>query len=589
MFFQKADDSNVHMLELKLLLIHYLCEEKNMKKIKRLGIISIIICGIIFSSVPAFAATIDTEVINEKESIHLDEAEPVETTVVPTVPSEEEPNQNQDHVDYVTIYSADEDDDITQLNPNLVVNPDFEIQKIETSAPIENEEILPDETLSEEELQEIGNEMLQNASINKIEKESDFSLNDETMSSRTTLASLPDIYLYDYSITAPYEKYPFPSHKDTQIHFIIENIGSATATLIYLDFYVNDIKITADRSLLLDPLEPNYYYEWDMPFKWSAGTNTVRFVVNEQRAMGETNYNNNSVSLTYKWKDYRDPSAIFIRTTDNSTTFKVNETKEFIFQIDNPGKADIDDLDVHVSVTNRDGKEEYILNDVVSIPGQHHMDYTFTTSANYHGNNSKMTLKVDKDKKITDDYNKNNNSTYKIFKILYDEEKAPFRWRDASKITVGICPSAGLIEGFWDVNTKWIKDALERWNGVSSKVRVEAYVVDTEEPDTDVTLTAKINNDDLNLLGVTRIYSSLYYLNSGKVEIEINVVGDYDEYSEDLGAHAATITHEMGHALGFDHTECSDYSIMAEAIHHPGYSKTITDHDAQNLRRLYGN
>lgn len=560
-----------------------------MKKIKRFGIISIIICGIIFSSVPAFAATIDTEVINEKESIHLDETEPVEPTIVPTVPPEEESNQNQDHVDYVTIYSADEDDDITQLNPNLVVNPDFEIQKIETSAPVENEEILPDETLSEEELQEIGNEMLQNATINKIEKESDFSLNDETMSSRTALAGLPDIYLYDYSITAPYEKYPFPSHKDTQIHFIIENIGSATATLIYFDMYVNDIKITADRSFLLDPLEPNYYYEWDMPFKWSAGTNTVRFVVNEQRAMGETNYNNNSVSLTYKWKDYRDPSAIFIRTTDNSTTFKVNETKEFIFQVDNPGKADIDDLDVDVSVKNRDGTESYILSDTVSLPGQHHMDYTFTTSATYHMDNLKVTLKVDKDKKITDDYNKNNNSTYKTFKVLYDEEKAQHRWRDASNLTVGICPSAGLIEGAWDVTTKWIENALERWNGISSKVKINAYKVDTEDPDTDIKITAEYDNNNGNILGATGPDSNWYYWSSGNVRIRINVVGWYEEPNNTLADRAMTITHEMGHALGLGHTECYDYSIMVEKPSHPAYSRTITDHDAQNLRRLYGN
>ena len=142
---------------------------------------------------------------------------------------------NED-INYNTIYSIDNQGNIIQKDPNLIIknNDNIKIESIKIATIPEEESPLlknneseqstassdtdnNNNEMSEEEAQQYGQALLESATITKVPIQS---IKDSTSSlTKSSMLGLPDIYLHDYTISAPYEKYPFPTHKDTQIYY----------------------------------------------------------------------------------------------------------------------------------------------------------------------------------------------------------------------------------------------------------------------------------------------------------------------------------------------------------------------------------
>lgn len=508
---------------------------------------------------------------------------------------------NED-INYNTIYSIDNQGNIIQKDPNLIIknNGNIKIESIKIATIPEEESPLlknneseqstassdtdnNNNEMSEEEAQQYGQALLESATITKVPIQS---IKDSTSSlTKSSMLGLPDIYLHDYTISAPYEKYPFPTHKDTQIYFIIENAGTATATLPYLDMYVNGIKITASGSFLLPELEAGYCYEFEMPFRWSEGKNTVKFAVNESRVMGETDYNNNTVSITYQWKDYADfyMDSFDIETGERS--FHALETKEFTSEIKNDGKAGADNI--NISVKDKNGNENFVYS--TSLQPNYNLAIVVDLTIGMKTTNAYFDLIVDYD----DDYNsKNNTKRSSTYQIEYALEPNGLKWKysQIADLTVGICPSAQeflLEQGLKDSE---IVACFQEWNHISDKnhlVNITAMLSSSESPNTDIYITAN-SLTQLNESARTHLSNGGDYFTSGEVHTILNT-NAYSWSTYTSTQKKATLIHEMGHALGLDHSYCLDKSIMTEYADNPCHSTSITSHDEYNFKYLYGN
>lgn len=559
-----------------------------MKKWKCITIIPILIFTLAISSFPAYAASIDYS----------------QTQQIPLLSAED--FQKSRSSECTTIFSTDDDRNILQFNPNLSMNQNdiYKINSIKAIAvpndelgnredDITDEELssislpITDEKMSVEEAQEFGQSLLNLASFTKRRIESDnTSLKDSTSTSiRASTAGLPDIYLHDYTITAPYEKYPFPTHKDTQIYFKIENIGTATATLIYLDFYVNDIKINVDRSYLLPELEAGYYYEWEMPFKWTAGTNTVKFTVNQTRVMGELDYSNNTVSLTYKWKDYTDLYMDTFDTVDGLKNFHAMETKEFVSDIKNAGKSGANSFDI--SVKDKSGYKCFIA--TASLLPNYHLETSIDITVFKKTSNAYFDLIID----YNDDYDKKNNTQRSsTYQIEYALEPNGLKWKysQISDLTVGVSPSALQFLREYGLSDSDIIVCLQKWNNVSAKnhsIHITAMLSSAEFPDTDIYITTG-SLSSTNETARTVLSDGGDYFVSGQVYTILNTNSSRWLTHTSI-QRKATLIHEMGHALGLGHSYCLDNSIMTEYSDSTYRSTSITAHDEYNLKYLYGN
>ena len=423
-------------------------------------------------------------------------------------------------------------------------------------------------------------EDLEQITITKKKIESNYNLNTSlALSASSVSAGLPDICLDEFSITSPDGKSIYPTHKKSNLKFNVSNIGNATSTLCYLNLYVNDIRVTSEGyGSRLPDLEAGYYFEFEMPFSWSAGKNTIKFTANDQRLMGETDYSNNEVKKTTTWKDYPDPGVMDFYIEDGSTRFHAMETKDFIMKIGNYGRSDIDNLNIKI----RDQHLDIIFDEGLDIGGGDIWELIISITPL-----KKQTVRyqaiLDKDREISD-YDRTNNSLYsENYQIDFALILNGCKQQDSGNLTIGICPSMVEYASELGITTDEIINAICKWNKENSKINFKPVLVDTERPDTKIRMVAE--SGDPSWLGLcSYIKLGGYFANGVKITINTSIP-DWDRYTK--AQKLAVITHECGHSIGLGDSRSADKAIMHYGKGGSYDSDYITDQDRYCLNYLY--
>lgn len=397
-------------------------------------------------------------------------------------------------------------------------------------------------------------------------------------------ANLPDLALRDVRVT-DYDK-PFPLNEEIPFLYNIYNLGTAPSTKTTVSVYVGGSYLgSANFSALQNG------YRREMVTFISAPVNgrfLVKFVVNEDRSMAESDYLNNEDAMTATWGTTTSPvglAAYSFDSDDGRDEFLMGERHKFNFSVANFGTSTVTNVPVGFTVNGKI-KQMFTLNG--DIPSGKARSGSITIG---YTSIAKVSFGIVADpENTTNDPLMDDNYLYKMYYVT-GPETFPGRWSSARNLTV---QSDDLLPDIYSLTA--LSSATQAWNGITSNVSigsVQSYSTDLAED-----INFDLRHRDTELAG-----EAVYYVSNGsggwttvdgtkysgtyeKIRIQI-----YDDQFDGLSTKLkkAVVTHEVGHALGLAHpSDCNSPTIMRPHGEGNLAAETIQEHDRYNLKKIYG-
>lgn len=398
----------------------------------------------------------------------------------------------------------------------------------------------------------------------------------------TARATMPDLTFG--TVTMDHSQ-PFPSNTNIKYNVQIKNTGSASATNMTVSMYLDD---TFQGMYMIEGTlgagqSGIFYFNVNM----FGGMHTIKLVLNENHAITESNYDNNVILSVGTWQSC---IALSIDTFDaENGTYEVHSMtpKKFEFKVTNRGNVaveegyimcKVDGSPVNLTTFNLGARRQLI----GTIP------FTFKKAGTY-----KLEVSVGPGTSQTD-ITPNDNVKTRSCDVTYDIELQAGHWSNPQNLDIQV------YSGVFDyISQKDLKNAINQWNGIDSKVSFNTSQMLSVDEDKGKKVTfATYIDENTSVLGVTNVFKNDektwdQWVDSPEDEVCVckkenigfNLNGDFPNLNTEFKK--ATATHECGHLLGLKHTSCNDMAIMVDGIHSPLFATTIQEHDRYNLKMKY--
>lgn len=608
-----------------------------MKKIKCLAIVGLLLCGIICNSVPSFASTnadegwkdkIDWDYVADGNNFDLSAGDDVnlssEEGASPTLE-----NFALDSDDTSLVYATSEDGTVILDDPNLTVYPNSDMKITGVSVEKVNLDtnnnimLMSEEEVSNNLIGSSGLTVMDTDSIIRPEKSEYFEITEivsdqiknNIINYATTATAYPDLEV-SFWVKKEIDKYydpinkAFPARVVIPCYLEIANIGDVVCPRVHLDpLTANSKPIGSGTTADYYNLQPGKSLVGDIPIGGiliGAGTHTILQSVNNTIAANDQNWDNNIAGFIIKLVDQPDIVSEYIKLENDANSFRACETVIFETLFYNYGKKQSGKVNLKVKAGN-DVIFEY--RSEKGFNQYEGLNITFYALFHEHSDSTKIISTLT----CVGDFKQDDNQSSCIVNIDYAEHLHNAKWSDSKNITVGVGPNAMifLTEGL-DMSESDVLRAFTNWNKISSNVKITAYTTNSNYFDA-ADITVHLADQEPNpTTGVTRLafctsYRNEPYFNSGEVQIYVNINDAAHSTMKNWTnkRKIATLSHEMGHALGLAHcfdewdivnddptkTEddnCFDKALMFRWNSDPQRTTEIVEHDKKNLIYKYG-
>lgn len=459
---------------------------------------------------------------------------------------------------------------------------------------LENSAKLIDFSVSEEELpEELYHETLPCLDDTMVQ-EIDEGVKD-SYSLQTYTANAAGTDLEVLNLRAPNNTEPFPNMTSVQISADIVNRGSTQITGFNYSVYMDGNLMTSKAVRVT--MNPNNAVTLNLNFTSKVGgTHTVLVSVWLPDGVTETNTANNTVSRSFRWEDCVSLRILSLESPEGDE-LESNTNHEFEARVANLGTIDVYQVPI------------FILNGVQML-GYQAIDFPAGKIANLSiqlifDRKQDVSLGVSVDlEQISGDIDYSDNGMIMPITITYDLEDMPGGWEDASHLEVQVHPSAiEFCEQEGAISISQLTDAIQSWNGISSKVSFDEVRCSPDGASEDYMMEGvevhfyAYEEIDTDTLAFTEAYTED---TSGEIVKIMNLWTDPSKYAQariylnqtkllghTIRSQKKTVTHEAGHALGLDHPSCKDKAIMWQTKDSDYVSYEITEHDEYNILHKY--
>lgn len=401
-------------------------------------------------------------------------------------------------------------------------------------------------------------------------------------SENTTRAALADLTFG--TVKTNYSQ-PYPSGTDVKFEVQIKNIGSAPATNMNISLYLDDkLQGVYEIQGTLGAGESGIFYSHVNIF---GGSHSLKMILNENHAITESNYNNNTLISSGIWQSCIALSLDSLKAQNGTYEVHSMTSKVFEFTVTNRGNIPVEDgyvmykvngSPLKMSVLNLGAKKQVI----GTIPFTFKAAGTYTIEIIVGPGNSQTDITPD------------DNAKSRNCKVIYDIELWSGRWTSAKNFDIQ------TFNDVYEVISKSdLKSAISSWNGIDSNVSFNTTAMTSVDRDLGATISiGTYIDEDESVLGITNLYKDDEKTGVGFVEDPENEVCVYRKANIGLNLNSdfpslnttykkATVTHEFGHLLGLSHTWCNDKAIMVYDINSPLFMTSVQEHDKYNLKQKY--
>lgn len=158
-----------------------------------------------------------------------------------------------------------------------------------------------------------------------------------------------------------------------------------------------------------------------------------------------------------------------------------------------------------------------------------------------------------------------------------------------ANVVLGIWEKPQYIKTYIQPNhprTVMMKHAFARWSKVTSDKIIFRYVDSTQTSQLDVFFVNKIDKDKSNSDKSIGLTEGKYNSKTGYITHATIWIADYDQKGKELNKDIVftTMLHEIGHAIGLEHTSNSK-SVMFPNVDR---IQEISEDDVSNVGKMYG-
>ena len=357
------------------------------------------------------------------------------------------------------------------------------------------------------------------------------------------MADLPDLFVTSLKIEAGGLTSPYPAGYPMNYSFIVGNYGTADAVGTEIIVKLDGKVATSPLSIGTVPAGSGGTIKFKAP-AMSAGKHTMEIVVNPNKKVTESNYDNNTTSTVFIYEARVELIAVSMETEDKDNQYHMDEPVTFIMTFENAGPVTAKGAEIALfgSFKTEDGK--YVssqMGETMTIPDleqSRRVSAKVTLRFVKPTEDASIRFTLDPFQKIKE-FDKDNNSATKKIRVSGYVYKLSGGFFDTSNITYN---TSNISEPFY---VETIDKAMEMWDSRTS----------------DFSISKTINEGNVNIV-VDSYGDQVGWTAQSSVE-NGNWGGKYHKSNIEINTDQCTIygkeyvrpmvAHEMGHLLGLDH------------------------------------
>lgn len=357
------------------------------------------------------------------------------------------------------------------------------------------------------------------------------------------MADLADLFVTNLKIEVGALTSPYPAGYPMNYSFIVGNYGTADAVGTEIIVKLDGKVATSPLSIGTVPAGSGGTIKFKAP-AMSAGKHTMEIVVNPNKKVTESNYNNNSTSTAFIYEARVELVAVSMETEDKDNQYHIDEPVTFIMTFENAGPVTAKGAEIALfgSFKTEDGK--YVssqMGETMTIPDleqSRRVSAKVTLRFVKPTEDASIRFTLDPFQKIKE-FDEDNNSAQKEFSVSGYVYKLSGGFFDTSNITYN---TGNISEPFY---VETIDKAMEMWDSRTS----------------DFSISKTINEGNVNIV-VDSYGDQVGWTAQSSVE-NGNWGGKYHKSNIEINTDKCTIygkeyvrpmvAHEMGHLLGLDH------------------------------------